>query len=274
MAGPLPIVLADSIVDVPCCDDGQIVISGSHGGISAAAFSLRLPVMGVLFNDAGVGKDQAGIAGVYLLEQYGVYAAAVDVFSAEIGKAEETLNGRISHVNKLALSIGVIAGMQGIAAAQLMSCAPRISLKCSRNIEDITPSKSVIHVSPSEHRITLVDSNSMIGPENVNDLVFTGSHGGLVGSKPAIPARVLAVFYNDAGFGKNGAGVSRLPWLERNGIAAATVLAASARIGVGMDTYSCGLISHANAQAVDFGIKPGMQAMDAASLILKKMSMA
>jgi hypothetical protein len=228
---------------------------------------------GVLFNDAGVEKDQAGIAGVYLLEQYGVYAAAVDVFSAEIIKGKETKNGRISHVNKLALSIGGIVEMQGIAVAQLMSCARRISLKCSRNIEDVTPSKSVIHISLSEHRITVVVYNSMIGPENVNDLVFNGSHGGLVGSKPAIPAIVLAVFYNDAGFGKNGAGVSRLPWLERNGIAAATVSATSARIGVGMDTYSCGLISHANAQAVDFGIKPGMQAMDAAMLILKKMSM-
>lgn len=274
MAGILPIVLADSIADVPRCDDGQIVISGSHGGVSAAAFTLRLPVMGVLFNDAGVGKDQAGIAGVYFLEQYGVYAAAVDVFSAEIGKAEETQNGRVSHANKLALSIGVIPGMEGIAAARLMSCAPRISLKCSRNIQDFMPSKSVIHVSPSGHRITVADSNSMIGPENVNDLVFTGSHGGLVGSKPAIPGLVFAVFYNDAGFGKNGAGVSRLPWLERNGIAAATVSAASARIGVGMDTYSYGLISHANAQADGFGIKPGMQAMDAASLILKKVSMS
>jgi hypothetical protein len=229
--------------------------------------------MGVLFNDAGVGKDQAGIAGIYLLERYGVCAAAVDVFSAEIGRAEETQNGRISYVNKPALSIGVLPGMQGIAAAQVMSCAPRIFLKCSREIEEVTPSKSVIYSSSSGHRITVVDSNSMIGPENVNDLVFTGSHGGLVGPKPAIPAPVLAVFYNDAGFGKNGAGVSRLPWLERNGIAAATVSAASARIGVGMDTYHCGLISHANAQAVDFGIKPGIQAMQAAALIMKKMSM-
>jgi hypothetical protein len=273
IADSLTIVLADSIADVPRCDFGQIVISGSHGGISAAVFSLRLPVKGVLFNDAGVGKEKAGIAGIYSLEKYGVYAAAVDAFSAEIGRAEETLNGRITYVNQLALEIGVLPDMEAIAAAQLMSCARQVSTNHARNIEEVKPVKSVIYTSPSGHRVTVADSNSMIGPENLRDLVFTGSHGGLVGDKPAVPASVVAVFYNDAGFGKNGAGVSRLPWLERNGIAAATVSTASARIGVGMDTYSCGMISHANAQAAGFGIKSGMRAMEAASLILQQVSM-
>ena len=80
MSETLPIVLADSILDAALWEQDKVVISGSHGGVSAAVIALRSPIRGVLFNDAGVGKDKAGIAGLYILESYGIYAAAVDAF--------------------------------------------------------------------------------------------------------------------------------------------------------------------------------------------------
>jgi hypothetical protein len=272
MSKTLPVVLADSIVDAALWEQEKVVISGSHGGVSAAAIALRSPVHGVLFNDAGVGKDRAGVAGLHILERFGIFAAAVDAFSAEIGRAMETQNGRISHVNELARAIGILPGMEAKKAAHLMACAPKVHARGVERME-VELATTIICVAPSGHRIVAVDSNSMIGANWENDIVFTGSHGGCVGSKPAISRPVLAVFYNDAGVGKNGAGVSRLFWLERNEVAAATVAAASARIGFGMDTYSCGIISHANAPAVEFGLEPGMQAAEAGRQILEKVSM-
>jgi hypothetical protein len=223
----------------------------------------------VLFNDAGIGKDRAGVTGIYLLSRYGIYAAAVDAFSAEIGLAEETLGGRISHSNEHARAIGVFPGMKGSTAANLISHAPRISPNESGGVE-LVPAKILISVAPSGHRMLAVDSNSMIDSDCEQDIIFTGSHGGLVGSKAATPNPVLAVFYNDAGVGKNDAGISRLPWLERRGVPAATVSAASARIGFGLDTYNCGIISHANSPAADWGISPGIRAAEAAQLILER----
>jgi hypothetical protein len=48
------------------------------------------PVAGVLCNDAGVGKDHSGIAGLALLNQVGIPAAAVAAMSACIGSGTST----------------------------------------------------------------------------------------------------------------------------------------------------------------------------------------
>jgi len=80
------ILLADSITHVICPRDaGRVVISGSHGGHSAAVFALQGYVKGAIFNDAGGGKEKAGVAGLEILNEYGVPAAAVDAFTARIG---------------------------------------------------------------------------------------------------------------------------------------------------------------------------------------------
>src|SRR5207302_1281456 len=76
-------------------------------------------------------------------------------------------------------------------------------------------------------------------------IVLTGSHGGLLGGRPetALKYEVRAAFYNDAGIGIDEAGVSRLPALDDRGIAAATVSAATARIGEARSTYEDGILS-------------------------------
>jgi hypothetical protein len=109
----------------------------------------------------------------------------------------------------------------------------------------------------------------MVTPENRNDIILTGSHGGLVGTAPAVKYPVIAALYNDAGIGKDGAGISRLPWLQKNGIIAATVDANTARIGVGMDTYESGMVSFANELALDIGISRGISAREAAWKVLR-----
>ena len=62
------VVLIDSITQVEAGDTGRIVISGSHGGTSAASFAADVPAALYVFNDAGIGKDRAGVAGLDVLE--------------------------------------------------------------------------------------------------------------------------------------------------------------------------------------------------------------
>ncbi len=105
----------DSISAVTAEMRGQIVVTGSHGGISAAHLALAhsgacAPGL-VVFNDAGMGLDDAGVKGLELLNVAGVAACAVGFETARIGEAESTLaTGRISKVNSLAASGGIRAG--------------------------------------------------------------------------------------------------------------------------------------------------------------------
>ena len=61
--------------------------------------------------------------------------------------------------------------------------------------------------------------------------------------------------------------MSRLPALDRRGIAAATVSAASARIGDARSTYAEGVLSRVNTRAAALGLAPGMTARDAVAML-------
>src|SRR5207237_589997 len=113
------------------------------------------------------------------------------------------------------------------------------------------------------------DSASLVAPEHHDAIVITGSHGGLLGGRPetALKYDVRAAFYNDAGIGIDEAGVSRLPALDQRGIAAATVAAASARIGDARSTYEDGMLSRVNARAAALGLAAGMPAREAAAIL-------
>ncbi|MDH4267057.1 MAG: hypothetical protein OEW45_15605 [Deltaproteobacteria bacterium] len=266
------IQLADSITHVPDSSSiARVIICGSHGGWASAVFALKKRLKGILFNDAGGGKDQAGIAGLLLLEKHGICAATVDAFTARIGIARETEAGIISHVNALSQEAGICPGITARQAAELIRKAPlRQPPETGQKPGEIEEQMTLVHTSPRGIRIVTMDSNSMVTPENRNDIILTGSHGGLVGDAPAVKYPVIAAFYNDAGVGKENAGIARLPWLQNAGIIAATVGAQTARIGIGLETYRHGIISHANALAVQMGISPGMRAKEAAWRILRE----
>ena len=105
------ILLVDSITEVEAADKGKIVVSASHGGISSARFALEVPLALVFFNDAGIGKDEAGIAALKMLEDSGVPAACISHNSARIGDAQDMWDhGLISRVNQLAKAAGIVVG--------------------------------------------------------------------------------------------------------------------------------------------------------------------
>ena len=107
----LRIVLVDSIATLTADDAGSVVVTGSHGGTSAGEFALAVPLAAVFFNDAGIGKDEAGIAGLRLLQARGVAAGTVSHLSARIGDARDAWeHGIVSHVNEAAAALGVAPG--------------------------------------------------------------------------------------------------------------------------------------------------------------------
>ena len=105
----------DSIAVVEPAMAGSVVVSGSHGGVSAARYVLGMPVKphAVFFNDAGIGKDNAGIVGLAMLDQVAVVAATYSSDSARIGDAADGLDsGLISRVNEAAMRAGLRAGQR------------------------------------------------------------------------------------------------------------------------------------------------------------------
>jgi hypothetical protein len=107
------LVLIDSITELSELHLGAVVFTGSHGGVSAAHYALLINTTLVVFNDAGVGKDNAGIAALAILQAQNRAAATVAHHSACIGNAQDTLaHGMISHVNEHAAGLGLMVGQR------------------------------------------------------------------------------------------------------------------------------------------------------------------
>lgn len=107
--------------------------------------------------------------------------------------------------------------------------------------------------------LRLVDSVAELGPGAAGCIAVTGSHGGISAGRYAQAARPLLTVFNDAGVGKDAAGIAALDHLQRQQLAACTVLHSSARIGDARSTLDEGIISHANALALALGAAPGMR---------------
>ena len=104
------VVIMDSITKVTPDDQGSIVVAASHGGTSSGEFALEVPLALVILNDAGIGKDDAGIAALAMLQGKGVAGATVGHDTARIGDALDMWeSGVISRVNDAAKAKGIDA---------------------------------------------------------------------------------------------------------------------------------------------------------------------
>lgn len=261
----LPTVLtADSITRIGAEAAGAVVVNGSHGGIYAAYLAAKLGVAAAVFNDAGVGRDGAGIAGLDYLATLGIPAAAVGHDTARIGDGADMIaRGIITHANPQAVELGC---QPGIACRDVVI---RLQQSSSRGREPPPALEAAFLLIAAPPALWALDSASLVGTEHIGTVVATGSHGGLLGGRPdtALKADALAALFNDAGIGIDEAGVTRLPALDARGIAAATVSAASARIGDARSTYEDGILTRVNSRAAAFGIKPGISAREFVAII-------
>lgn len=101
------IVVMDSMSQVVAGDRGAIVVAGSNGGQESGWVGAHAGCAFVLLNDAGVGKDRAGVAGLDILERAGIPAATVSHMTAEISNGMDMWeHGIISAVNQQAAEVG------------------------------------------------------------------------------------------------------------------------------------------------------------------------
>ena len=103
--------LVDSITQLGPRDEGCIAVSGSHGGMSSARYALAARPLFSVFNDAGGGLNNAGLAALDFLQSNNLAACTVAHHSARIGEASSTLTGGlINHTNACASALGIQTG--------------------------------------------------------------------------------------------------------------------------------------------------------------------
>lgn len=240
-------VILDSVTHLTNEHRGRVALCMSHGGHYAAYYAATKGVAAVILNDAGIGRERAGLAGLLYVEKLGMPAAAVSHRSARIGDGKDGhARGVISHANAHAEALGFKPGMSSREGLQILLAA------------GLKPAKEP--PAEAEHRfeaagtgrdgtkVIVMDSISLVQPEDAGHIIIAASHGALLSGKPesAVKYPVFAAVTNDADRGIDDAGISRLPAMDARGIAGACVSAFSARIGDGRSTYEDGYISALN----------------------------
>ena len=262
-------LVVDSAVKLGAAARGAIVACGSHGALYPAWLAARAGVRAVVFNDAGIGRHSAGTAGVAWLAGLGIAACAVDYRSARIGDGADTFeSGLVTTVNDVAAEAGCRPGQP---CRQVLECL----------LEEAPPPPGLavpeigetrIRIANSGHReVWALDSITLARTGDRRAVIVSGSHGALLGGRKddgVLATDVFAAFFNDAGGGKGGAGVARLPVLDARGVAAAAVSCNTARIGDGRSTYDTGVISRLNETARRLELREGMSAREAVARLV------
>jgi hypothetical protein len=258
------IFLADSITKLGSEFRNKVLVCGSHGGRYCGYLAAFSGLRGVILNDAGLGKNNAGIGALDYLQPLGIPAATVAHTSARIGDGVDTMErGRVSYCNAVASELGCLRGQTCHEVAEFMLQGAHFQ----GSLTSYEESRTVL--CDGLVRVLACDSASLVKPIDAGAIVVTGSHGGILAGRPyyGISAKVRGAVFNDAGIGMEEAGIQRLKVLERAGVPAAVVDYNSACIGDALSTWESGVISHVNEQAEKFGIVPAMVVPDFVELL-------
>jgi hypothetical protein len=264
------IFTAASSATAPAECRGHVLVSGSYGGEYNAYHAGKHGIRAVILNDAGVGKDRAGIRGLDYLDRVELAAATADVMSCHIGDGAHMLqHGVVSFVNRHAARRGCAPGQS------VRECAER--LKAAPIIDAPMPPVSgggrwLMRAEPGEPRIICLDAAPMLVADDAGSIAVTGSHAALLGGKPdgLIAPAVRAVFFSDGGIGLDRAAVARLALLDERVIPAGAAAADSAAIGDARSIYSEGEMSCVNATAAAMGGAAGMRVRTFIDLLLAR----
>lgn len=258
-----PAVVLDSVTHLTDAARGRVAVCASHGAVYAAWYAATKGVGALVLNDAGIGREQAGISGLAWLDGLGVPGATVSHRSARIGwGADMPARGVLSFVNRRAAALGLAPGM---ACAEAVAHLAAAGLAPSPRPEPLDEARhEIVAAGAGGIRVFVLDSNGLVTQEDAGHIVVTASHGGLLAGKPetAVKADVRAAVYVDADRGLEDAGLSRLPALDARGIAGAAVSAFSARIGDGLSVWNDGYVSAVNAVAAARGGLIGQSTRD------------
>lgn len=242
----------------------DVLIGASFMGIVAVQFAARFRPRAVIAHAAGIGRDGAGINGLWFLEGRGIPAAAVGGDTAPIADGVGIWErGRIAVVNHWARALGVAPGLDVPAAVE------RFFAWDGSPWDDSLPRerREVVH-EDARGAIVACDSIRFAIPADAANVVCVGSHGGATAAAYALEIRPRGFISSDAGRAVDDSGVDGLLTLQAEGIPGAAVDVATARIGEGRSTYEDGVVSVVNLPAADLGVEVGQPARRAASLML------
>lgn len=243
---------------------GDVIVAASYAGVLCARMIMSAAPRAAIGLDCGIGKDGAGIAGLWYYEALGVPAAAVDSQTAEMGNGPDMYaHGVLSRVNEAAQRLGLEPGLSVGEAVEAL-------ITGSRRPAVFDPTRRrVIHTAASGRSIVCTDSIAFALPEDHDrNVLCTAGHTGRSVIDYFRKFRPWAFICSDGAVGKNDSGISALSEVDADGIAGASVDAQTARMGDGQSTYFDGIISAVNKTAAAKGVRVGQSARAAARLLL------
>ncbi|MCW8945174.1 MAG: hypothetical protein OQL27_10410 [Sedimenticola sp.] len=260
------ILTMNSVTNLDAQHRGHVLVAGSHGGLIAGMLAARAGVHALILNDAGVGKDAAGIASLDLLDTIGMAAATVSRQSVSMGLGERALEkGVISHANRHARAVGVAPG----------DCCREAAVKLCRAAAPVgelpvrSENRSLLGAQNDYPPIIGCDSVCLVTPDDAGAILVVGSHAAMHAADPwsALGAYAAAAFFHDAGCVADVEGISRLPVLDEYEIPAGAVDFRSARIGDAQSIWESGRLSFLNYAAQIAGWQCGMSVQVASEKI-------
>ncbi|UTF55747.1 hypothetical protein [Natronosalvus rutilus] len=261
---PRDIRIVDSMTQ-PDDATGTTVITGSHGGISSGRYAASLSVSGVVFNDAGIGRNEAGIRSLPYLDDLGCPAAVVDNDTARIADGVDMAkHGSISRVNDIAADLGCEEGQNALDCAVTMHDGDIEPVSADADT-DLTE----VELDGGDVPVWAVDSIGLIAGRHEGAITIAGSHGERLAGEfeTYVPTEIAGITLFDAGVGKDDAGIGRLATMNDRGIPAAAVDVDSAHIGDAVSAWEDGVLSHVNDSAASLGVEPGDTPQDFAKAV-------
>ena len=259
------VVAMDSARYVDARNAGRdVVVPSSYLGVLPARLIAPHQPRAVIGHDGCIGKDGAGIAGLWYLEAVGIPAAAADGMTAELGNGIDLFKtGIISRVNILAERAGVSEGMSVEEASLIL---------LENDPGDVTAGTKIrresVATSDTGREIIVTDSIVFALPEDTKNVLVTAGHTGRSGAKFLLEVSPHGFICSDGGMSKNEAGIAGLEITEKYGLAGACCDAWSAPVGDAFKAYSEGKISACNAAAKERGVTVGMTVREAALKLL------
>tara|TARA_S200000501_G_scaffold371576_1_gene414922 strand:- start:22971 stop:23843 length:873 start_codon:yes stop_codon:yes gene_type:complete len=259
------VVAMDSARYVDARNAGRdVVVPSSYLGVLPARLIAPHQPRAVIGHDGCIGKDGAGIAGLWYLEALGIPAAAADGMTAELGNGIDLFKtGIISRVNILAERAGVSEGMSVEEASLIL---------LENDPGDVTAGTKIrresVATSDTGREIIVTDSIVFALPEDTKNVLVTAGHTGRSGAKFLLEVSPHGFICSDGGMSKNEAGIAGLEITEKYGLAGACCDAWSAPVGDAFKAYSEGKISACNAAAKERGVTVGMTVREAALKLL------
>lgn len=246
--------------------DTDVVVPASYLGVLPARLMAPHRPRAVIGHDGAIGKDAAGIQGLWYLEALGIPAAAADAATAELGDgADLYAAGVVSRLNILAEQCGVRRGMTVVEAADLLLDNDPTDTEPGSKIR-----REVVETSPSGRQVVVTDSIIFARPEDRDrNVLVTAGHTGTSGASFLLEFRPWGFICSDGGGAKNDSGIAGLAIVEEHGLAGASVSGQTAALGDAYSSYEDGVIAACNEPARRRGVRVGMPAREAAHLLLQ-----